>query len=297
MFRSRLWTALLVTLCPALAAAQDTAPGGVKKVAQEADGPKYIRVVRDEKGKPLTMDTPIVRMVKADNPNVVVDLVGAVHIGEGSYYSELNKRFEGYEAVLYELVAPPGTKIPKEGKRGNDANPVSGLQQGMKSMLGLEFQLEKIDYTKANFIHADMSPEEMAKTMKDRGESILQMFLKAMGSGMAKQGAQKNSDLDVLSALFSPDRPNKLKLAMAEQFDNMEGEMAIFDGPEGSTIITERNRKALEVLKRELDAGKKKLAIFYGAGHLADMEKRMEKDFGMKRAGEEWVVAWKLGDK
>jgi hypothetical protein len=65
-------------------------------------------------------------------------------------------------------------------------------------------------------------------------------------------------------------------------------------GPEGSTIITERNKKALEVLDREMKRGKRKLAIFYGAGHLPDFEARLKKDFKLKRQNQRWLEAWKL---
>ena len=68
----------------------------------------------------------------------------------------------------------------------------------------------------------------------------------------------------------------------------------MFDGPEGSTIITERNKKAFEVLSREIAKGRKKMAVFYGAGHLPDMQRRLEQDFGMQRKGTEWISAWSL---
>ena len=58
---------------------------------------------------------------------------------------------------------------------------------------------------------------------------------------------------------------------------NLDGQMQIFEGPEGSTLISERNKRALEVLKREIDRGRHKLAIFYGAGHMPDMAQRLEK--------------------
>ena len=51
------------------------------------------------------------------------------------------------------------------------------------------------------------------------------------------------------------------------------------------------------MLKRELKAGKKKIGIFYGAGHLADMEERMVKDFGSERTDESWLVAWHLREE
>ena len=83
---------------------------------------------------------------------------------------------------------------------------------------------------------------------------------------------------------------------MAGQFENMESQIMLFDGPNGSTILTERNRKAFEVLAQQLEAGKKKIGVFYGAAHLPDMDKRLLADFGMKRKEISWVKAWTLAD-
>lgn len=271
---------------------------GDKKQPKTRSGDRFMRVRRDEKGRPVAMETAVTSYVAADGskPGVAVDLVGAVHVGDRNYYDELNKLFESYDVVLYELVAPQGTVITKEARtKGGSAHPIGMLQEGMKSMLALEHQLDCVDYTKKNFMHADMSPEEFSKSMTDRGESFMQMFLRMMGQGMAQQNASEGtSEAALLMAFFSRDRAFKLKVAMAEQLEVAEGQLDVLGGPEGSTIITERNRKAFEVLGKELEAGKKKIAVFYGAGHLPDMQERLQKDFGMKRAGEKWLTAWSL---
>ena len=80
----------------------------------------------------------------------------------------------------------------------------------------------------------------------------------------------------------------------AQQMQNIESGMLIFEGKEGSTIIDHRNTKALSILKREIENGKTRLAVFYGAGHLPDMEQRLLKDFDLKRAGRFWLTAWDL---
>ena len=68
-----------------------------------------------------------------------------------------------------------------------------------------------------------------------------------------------------------------------------------FAGSDGtSTIITERNKAALKVLNTQLKRGKKKIGIFYGAGHFPDMEERMLNEFGFERQSEEWITAWHL---
>ena len=47
------------------------------------------------------------------------------------------------------------------------------------------------------------------------------------------------------------------------------------------------------MLDREVAAGRKNLGIFYGAAHLAEMEKDLEKR-GYQRTGERWITAWDI---
>lgn len=287
----------LLAIIGMLAALRTPAARGEEKAEKPDSRPKYIRISRDADEEPLALQTAIVEFVPADpaKEDVQVDLIGAVHVGEKSYYEALNKAFEGYDVVLYELVAPDGTRVPKGGR--SSGHPVALLQNGLKGMLGLEHQLEQVDYTKENLLHADMSPEDFAKSMEDRNESFLGMFARMWGQAIAQQSTQKNrtSDVDVLAALFSPNRSFAMKRVMAEQFENVEGVMEALEGKDGSTIITERNKVALKKLSEQIASGKKKIAIFYGAGHLGDMEKRLlSEEFGLKRSGEQWLDAWNL---
>jgi hypothetical protein len=226
------------------------------------------------------METSIARYVPkgSDRAGLIVELVSAVHVGESAYYATLNKAFQGFDVVLYELVAPEGTRVPKGG--GKPRGVISGLQNGMKD----------------NFVHADMSPEDFSKAMAERGESIWGMMFRMMGQAMAQQAGNKNapSDLDILMALFDRNRALRLKRIMAGQFENLEFVTTALSGPNGSTLIEGRNQAALKVLKQQIEAGKKKIAIFYGAGHMPDIEKRLISDFGLKLDGERWVEAWNL---
>ena len=83
-------------------------------------------------------------------------------------------------------------------------------------------------------------------------------------------------------------------MIMAQQFQALEGSMSALDGPEGSTIITERNKRCFVVLDKQLTEGKKKIGVFYGAGHLPDMQRRLAADYGFERSGESWLTAWRL---
>jgi hypothetical protein len=85
-----------------------------------------------------------------------------------------------------------------------------------------------------------------------------------------------------------------LKIALAKQLAEMESLMVSFGGDQGSVLISERNKKALEVLRTQMQAGKKHIGIFYGAGHLGDMDDRLRKDFGLVPVEITWLTAWNL---
>jgi hypothetical protein len=290
----------LVLLAAWLRAADPAAKPPAAAEAGGSKGKNYIRVTHDSRGNPLALETSIVRLVPegTDHPGVSVDLISAVHVADQSYYEALNKRFADYDVVLYELVAPEGTVVPKGGGNRN-RNALSAVQNGMKDLLALEYQLAGVDYSKKNFVHADFSPEEFSKSMEDKGESFWTIFFRLMAAGMVQQAnhPENANELDLMMALFDRDRAVKLKRIMAEQFADMDLLVTAFNGPEGSTLITERNKAALKVLAKEIDAGKKKIAIFYGGGHMPDMEPRVISDFHMKRDSQQWLEAWNLRDK
>lgn len=289
---SRILLAILV-----LAAASSAARADDKTTSESR--PQFLRLARTEKGDTSALESAIVRYAPRDRgrDGLTVDLVAAVHVAESAYYGELNRRFRDYDAVLYELVAPEGTRIPKGGMKTSGST-VSMLQTMMTRVLELDFQLNQVDYTVNNFVHADMTPEEFAATMKERGESIFQTFFRMLGHAMAKQNSQTafGGDLRFLAAMFNEDRALAMKRVLAEQFQDMEGSLAAINGPEGSTLITERNKVALAVLQKQIDAGRKKLAIFYGAGHMSDFEQRLRDDFGMTPVETTWLTAWNLAD-
>src|SRR5204863_101639 len=132
----------LVLLAAWLRAADPAAKPLAAAEAGGSKGKNYIRVTHDSRGNPLALETSIVRLVPegTDHPGVSVDLISAVHVADQSYYEALNKRFADYDVVLYELVAPEGTVVPKGGGNRN-RNALSAVQNGMKDLLALEYQL------------------------------------------------------------------------------------------------------------------------------------------------------------
>ncbi|MEC8989249.1 MAG: hypothetical protein VYB66_08380, partial [Verrucomicrobiota bacterium] len=291
---------------------------------------KFIRMTMNPERPriPQSLDTSIIRFVPTDEKlakaGVTVDLIGAIHIGDQAYFQKLDKSFKQYDALLYEMVAekdetggapqrwedrdqpgtgtaqaPRKTAVSEEKSFEAGMTVIGGMQLGAKDMLGLAFQLDGINYNAPNMVHADMSPEEFAQKMKDRGESFFTMFMELFMQGLAQQRANKQggaSDGALLFAFFSSDRELALKRVLAKQFAEVDI-LDMLGGEKGSTIITERNLIALDVLSEQLAKGKKRIGIFYGAGHLGDMSRRLVSDFGMKFTGEKWVEAWNLRSK
>jgi hypothetical protein len=303
-FRNHLWLALAALFLAQLAFADQPKAEPKKKAAT-----KFLRIQRDKDDDPIALQTAIVRYVpKTGEGGVTVDLIGAVHVGDKDYYAALNKKMEQYDVLLYELVAKEGTVIPKGGKRDNP-NPLSMMQDMMKNMLDLESQVEQIDYTKKNFVHADLSPEKMAEAIKERGDDALTIGLSVVTDFLRKQnleemkqkknppkGQKKEEEPDLFKMMLDPNASLKLKRLMAEQFEE-SGDDGGLGATIGTILVADRNKAALKVLQKEIAKGHKKIGIFYGAAHMPDFEKRLAEDFDLKKDKEEWLTAWDLKTK
>ncbi len=224
-----------------------------------------------------------------------VHLVAAIHIADRGYYEKLQSLFESYEALLYEMVKPAGAE-PRPGERGSSL--IGMFQRGLKDVLGLEFQLDVIDYRKPNFIHADMDAATFDRLQRERGENLFSLMLRVIAEDLKRQAEGDTSGqitaVDLLTVFLSRDRARALKLLLGRQFQDIEARVAGFEGENGSVILTERNKVAFEVLKKTLEGGKKQIGIFYGGAHMPDLEKRLTEELGFKKKGIRWLVAWDM---
>lgn len=272
--------ALAVLLLPAVAGAQS----------------KYLRITEDVDGTPAALQTPIIAFESAesDPPGLRVDLVGAIHMADASYYAQLNQRFADYDAVLYELVAPEGARPQPNAQPGNL---VSFTQVGLTDLLGLTFQLDGIDYAQPNFVHADLTPEAMAQSMNERGESIFgymsKMFTAAL-QGDVPESARSAGGPGLLELMFSPDRERLLKILFANSMLDIEWFTRIIEGDQGSSLIGARNARSIAVLADRIQLGDRHFAIFYGVGHMPDLASRLVSEFGLAQSGVTWLDAWDL---
>lgn len=269
----------------------------------------YLKLVRDESGKPVKLQCAIVTF---RNPaGQTVTLVSALHVGEKDYYSRLNRHFQDYDSVLYEMVLD----IPKHvahqnnirqllgrdkqepridtSKGGKDT--VSLLQVKLAEILALSYQLTSIDYSAKNFRHADLTLEEFeeARLKKKQGPAELLEELLSVEGETGPPEYRKIADLPLLKILtLGPDTRQRaiLKTGLAAYFAESKD---ISNEVEGEVLIKLRDERAVEVLKARLAKKESKIAIFYGAAHMPDLARRV-KELGFVPISKSWILAWKL---
>ncbi len=248
--------------------------------------------------------TPVARYTHPSG--VTVDLVGAVHLAESGYYRNLNRAFKRYDKVLYEMVDGEGIsemlriarkieqktataeeqqtfeRMVEEQNKGGDSafnNMLSSYYVLMAQSLKLSLQTECIDYSLDNMVFADVSSEELAEAMKNRGESWFGLIVGSMFQGGSSGG---------MSSLVSTRKELRRSFIRGLAKECSRGSNAM----ENSAIIITRNERCLAVLDRELIplAAGSRVAIFYGAMHLRDMHYRMlERGFSLH--GVQWLTA------
>ncbi|HWB06448.1 MAG TPA: TraB/GumN family protein [Verrucomicrobiales bacterium] len=281
-------------------AAAENAKDGTEAEKEKKPLPDYIRFKDDEKSARLEIAIKTFKLPSG----ALVDLIGVVHIADAAYYADLNKRFDSYDAVLFELVGDPRAVTDKEeaqaereGKGGGGA--IRWIQTTAGKFLKLSFQLGQIDYTKPNMVHADASAEEFAKMQEERGESMLKLFIRAMKAQMSGDlSGLPVDELDtfgLIRILMSKDSAAEFKIVLAKMFDQAESMTKILEGDEGSAILTGRNEVVMKKIKEVLrDKSKKRISVFYGAAHMPGIEGMLLKDMKAAPAGEEWLAGWTM---
>lgn len=279
---------------------------------------KFTRFQEDESGSRLQTGIGSYR----NRDGVTVDLVGAIHIADKAYYDKLNRRFTRYDAVLYEMVgesydkrvhwrdarkrmatteepAPEDQELldeeADEAEAGGNLAWMHPLYETMEKTLGLTGQIKVIDYSRNNLIHADMTLREFSSKQQKMNESFLTLWWKSVKVQIMHPEAAPEQPglLRIMESLCRQDGSVGLRRIAARTFGGVEGVLSGLEADGGTVILTERNKVALEVCQQQIKLGKKNLAIFYGAAHLADMEKRLL-ETGFVRIGGEWFNAWDM---
>jgi hypothetical protein len=207
------------------------------------------------------------------------------------------------------LVKPKDAPVPIPGVPREGGSPIGEFQKVLKDVLNLDFQLDAIDYSARNFVHADLDADAFRKLQEERGETFEMLFLKQLmkamnppapdekdpqGAPAAPQPDAEQMLREMIRLVTRPDAERQVKLMLARQMVSVEaGAAGFFGDPDNNVIVTERNKAAMNVLSDTIASGKKKISLFYGAAHMPDFAKRLEA-LGFKPVATEWRLAWDL---
>jgi len=280
----------LLCLAPALL------PVSVTDAQETEQKTVFVRVIEDEQDRPLALQLAIASYVPRNGDSrIQIDLVGAIHIGDKEYYADLNTRFKGYDATLYELIAPKDAVVISDRDPENQSL-ISSTQVAMKNMLSLSFQLDEVNYGASNFVHADLSPAELSDSMDERGESLYIYFWRLFYASFNEYARDPLGlqNMRLFSAMLTADSDNAFKTMLAYEMTDLEKASEILGDDSQSAVIGARNQRAIDVLKTQLASGDKRIAIFYGVAHMPDMEERLLQQLDLVYLDTAWVDAWRL---
>ncbi len=253
----------------------------------------FLRVVTNEEDRPRALQAAIVSYATGRGEDtVIVDLISALHVGDAAYYATLNDRFEDYDVLLYELIAAREARTPQRGARKTGV--ISNTQGFVGGALDLAFQLDEIDYDRPNFVHADFSPEELSSDMQARGESLYDYFWRIFFAAVAESASDPLGIKAMRRTSRSLESEDSLKVFLAYDLARQVDMGVILAGPDGSAIIEGRNERALEVMQAQIESGARRIGIFYGAGHMRDLDTRLRTELEFEKRQELWIDAWSL---
>ena len=135
---------------------------------------KFVQVAAKQATNPKALQTAVSTYRANDDSDLTVSLVGAVHIADVNYFDAINKELGRYDVVLYELIGPKDAK-PQIGAQAS-GNFLSSMQNTMSDLLDVTHQLGSINYARPNFVHADLSFDELIAEGKKRGETRLTLL-------------------------------------------------------------------------------------------------------------------------
>ncbi len=239
----------------------------------------------------------------------VVWLVGVSHVGESNYYARLQRLLNTHDLVLFEGVTDRASRAAGHKNFERSGEELGSMQNTMAESLGLAFQLDAIDYERPHFRNSDLTIEEIAQLIAKEGRP---------GGGKPNKTAQEFQNLlemmqgdSIVATLVTaglkligsnPKLQAMMKLMMIEVLGRFSGDMSKLQGlpPEWQRLIEilihARNDAVLRDLRAEIARRKpaKSVAIFYGAAHMEDMQRRLTGEMHYAPGREEWLPAFSV---
>ena len=284
-----------------------TSPGHRPDATATIEPPAaYVRASNSESNV-LELQIAARRFVPARGKGPTVWLTGVSHIGSSNYFAELQQHLAAQTLVLFEGVGEHSQdfKNMKSDDGGSNAAPkaVGGLQSSLATSLGLVFQLDTIDYDRPNFRHSDLSIREIRELLAEPrgsgGGDAAEDFdnLLSMMQGDSFMNIVMQFGLGILAS--SPKLQAMSKVTLIELITEMRGDPSRLGAisPELKqlleVLIEKRNQRVIDDLKTALkEVGRKgSVSVFYGTGHMNEMESRLRKELHYQPVEDAWFAA------
>lgn len=276
----------------------------------------YVRVANTDSNR-VELQIAARRFIPGRRGQPVVWLTGVSHIGESNYYAALQIHLGAQTLVLFEGIGGSGqesaTSRNENAHANNDAR-VEGmqsagnrgsLQSSMAASLGLVFQLEAIDYRQANFRNSDLSIMQLRQLMTQAEVAAGKPSANESFDNLLELMAGNSWFDSLLQVAFrflgaNPKLQAFGRLALIDLLGQLQGDPARLQGlpPEMKqlleVLLQRRNDKVIADLKSELPRiGRHgSIAIFFGTGHMPDLETRLRHELKYRPAQEMWFRAF-----
>lgn len=170
-----------------------------------------------------------------------------------------------------------------------------GIQAKLADALGLTFQLNEMSHEGENWRNSDLSMDQIMDRMGGSGESADALFESLKGEGISIKLA------GVLLKLIklSPSMQAMIKVMLVEILGSADGFLSAVP-PEMQGLLDVLIHDRNDAVQRDIDSAihnepdLREIAIIYGAGHLPDLQSRLEGKMGYKSAGDTWLRAIEL---
>ncbi|XP_042390669.1 uncharacterized protein LOC121981937 isoform X1 [Zingiber officinale] len=252
-----------------------------------------------------------------------------LQMGLESYDCVLYEMVASRESLEKRLNSKSKGKLKSSKSKG--FNIIGFIQRQMARILSLNFQLDCLDYENEKWQHADLDFETFKFLQDERGESFFTLakemtrtliqpsFPGDLGSWKSKllwvsrvfpmplvglfiiisvcsPSESYSTEYTELEALSRLDIGGALKIFLAKrltsEFTNITAAIE-----ENSVIIGERNKVAIEALRRSINCGHQRIAVLYGGGHMPDLGRRLHEEFDMVPSHVQWITAWSIKNK
>jgi hypothetical protein len=281
----------------------------------------YTRVANPDTNT-MQLQIALRKFVPVGKTGPTIWLAGVMHLGEPQYYNALQSFLDKQTVVLYEGINadahPHHVHDPTNAtvvatnaiaaSRALGTNSDYSMQATLARSLGLVFQLEAIDYDRTNFLNSDLSIGEIQRIMtgppggptRDSPTNASFDVLLQIMDGSSFLGSLVKMGLQYLAA--NPQMQAVAKMTLIEAIGKLKGDLSDVQGlpPDWQhllqVLIQARNAHLLQDLRDELAKipASGSVAVFYGAAHMDDMEKKLTSDFHYRAAEDVWLPAFSV---